>query len=128
MKYVSLGLIVIVTFLFVSMVQEKRAKAQQCDFKSGSIVVSFNKERIEYKFTSLDDLNEQVDEISKEIDFADFTNKKEVCEVIVELKLEIAIGATRIRLSEIINTNCKEEATALAVRKLKAMLVAATIG
>ncbi|WP_396155956.1 hypothetical protein [Flavobacterium sp.] len=128
MKNVLLGLMVMVTFLFEAKAQEKQTIDQQCDFKSGSIVVSFNKERIEYKFTSLDDLNEQVDEISKEIDFADFTNKKEVCEIIVELKLEIAIGATRIRLSEIIKTNCTEATTSEAARKLKAMLVAATIG
>jgi hypothetical protein len=117
-----------VTFLLEAKAQEKYTKDQQCDYKSGSLVVSLNKERIEYKFASLEDLYEQVEEIGKEIDFTNFNNKKEVCEVIVELQLEIAIGATRIRLSEIIQTNCKDEATALAVRKLKAMLQAVTIG
>jgi hypothetical protein len=117
-----------ITFLFEAKSQEKQTKDQQCDFKSGSIVVTFNKERIEYKFASLEDLNEHVDEINKEIDFTNFNNKKEVCEVILELQLEIAIGATRIQLSEIIQTNCKDEAIALAVRKLKAMLQAVTIG
>ncbi len=128
MKYISLCFIVMVTFLFEAKAQEKHTKDQQCDYKSGSLVVSLNKERIEYKFASLEDLYEQVEEIGKEIDFTNFNNKKEVCEVIVELQLEIAIGATRIRLSEIIQTNCKDEATALAVRKLKAMLQAVTIG
>ena len=128
MKYISLCFIVMITFLFEAKSQEKQTKDQQCDFKSGSIVVTFNKERIEYKFASLEDLNEHVDEINKEIDFTNFNNKKEVCEVILELQLEIAIGATRIQLSEIIQTNCKDEAIALAVRKLKAMLQAVTIG
>ena len=128
MKYVLLGLIIMLTFWFDAKPQEKQTKDQQCDFKSGSIVVTFNKERIEYKFASLEDLNEHVDEISKEIDFTNFNNKKEVCEVILELQLEIAIGATRIQLSEIIQTNCKDEAIALAIRKLKAMLQAVTIG
>jgi hypothetical protein len=128
MKYVLLGFIVMLTFWFDANSQEKQTKDQECDFKSGSIVVTYNKERIEYKFASLEDLNEHVDEINKEIDFTNFNNKKEVCEVILELQLEIAIGATRIQLSEIIQTNCKDEAIALALRKLKAMLQAVTIG
>lgn len=128
MKYVLLGFIVMLTFWFDANSQEKQTKDQECDFKSGSIVVTYNKERIEYKFASLEDLNEHVDEINKEIDFTNFNNKKEVCEVILELQLEIAIGATRIQLSEIIQTNCKDEAIALALRKLKAMLRSVTIG
>jgi hypothetical protein len=66
--------------------------------------------------------------IINEIDFNNYDVKKESCEVLIELKLEIAFGVTKIVLSEIIKTNCTEATTSEAARKLKAMLLAATIG
>lgn len=128
MKKSLLVLMIMVAFLFEAKAQEKLPKDQQYDFKQCSIVISFNKEKTEYNFKSLDDVNEQIEVIINEIDFNEIDLKKENCEVLIELKLEIAFGVTKIALSEIIRTNCTEATTSEAARKLKAMLLAATIG
>ena len=128
MKNVLWGLMVMVTFHLEAKAQEKQTIDQQCDFKQCSIVISFNKEKIDYKFKSLDDMHEQIEVIINEIDFNNYDVKKESCEVLIELKLEIAFGVTKIVLSELLKTNCTEATTSEAARKLKAMLLAATIG
>lgn len=126
MKNGLLCIIAMVLILFDVNAQEKQRIDQQCDFKQGSIVIVYKNECIEYKFKSLDDLNEQIETIINEIDFS--TIKNESCEVQLELKLEIAFDVINIQLSELIKTNCKGIALETAAKRLKAMLLAAAFG
>lgn len=118
----------VVLFVFTAHAQEKEDATQEFEFKCGSIITSYNNEVIEYKFKSLDSLNEQIEEIIKEFDFNNSKKDKDVCEIVIELKLEIEKGVTTILLSETIKTNCVAEATETAIKKLKAMVIAASIG
>lgn len=117
----------VVLFVFTVNAQEKIDSIQEFEFKCGSIITSYNKEVIEYKFKSLDDLNEQIEAIIKEFDFNSGKNK-DVCEIVIELKLEIEKGVSTILLSETIKTTCGTETIEVAIKKLKAMVIAASIG
>ena len=119
MKKVLFGFIALILFVLTGNAQE------QNDFKCGSLITSFNKEVIKYNFKSIDDLKEQIEVIIKEFDFTTTENKKEICKITIELKLELTIGVTTLILSEIITTNCAEETKTLVTKRLKAMLLAA---
>lgn len=125
MKNVLLNSIVIVLFVIVGNAQEKEIQ-QEFDFKSGSITTFFNKEVIEYQFKSLDDLGEGIMEIIKGVDIYNSENKKESCEVIFELKLEIVKEKATILISEKITANCEEIHNEAIVKRLKTLLLAAT--
>jgi len=118
------SLFTVVLFVFTGLAQEK-SDLKLSYLKSGSITTTFNKEVIEYKFKSLEDLSIQLEEIIKEIDFNNSENKKEFCKIMIELKLEIAIGVTTLLMSETIITNCEDESAIIAIEKFKAMLTAA---
>lgn len=124
-ELLSLGTIVL--FVFIGNAQEKNDLNQKHEFKCGSIITSHNNEVIEYKFKSLDNLSEEIEEIIKEFDFNNSENIKDVCEIMIELKLEIVIGVTTVLISETIKTNCGTEAKKLTVGKLKAMIIVAAI-
>lgn len=124
MKNVIFGLATIILFIFNANAQDKQNLDQKGDFKYGSIIISFNKETTEYKFKSLDDLSEEIEEIIKEIDLNSIENVKGICEVEIEVKLEIEIGVTKIEVSEIITTNGMEETLTLVKKRLKAVLLA----
>lgn len=111
----------IVLFGCIGSAQEKTA------FKSGSIVTSFNKEVIEYKFKSIDDLDQEIERIGNELKFDSSENKKESCEVIMEIKLEVTLGDSMVLLSEKIITNCVVESITILIKKLKAMLIAVAV-
>ena len=125
MKSRLYSLVALILVVFIGKAQEKTDLEEKHYFKNASIKTSFNKEVIEYKFTSLDDLREQIEQIVKELTFNDAENKKDGCEVFIELKLEIGIGATKVLLSETITTNCESNTAIMAVEKFKAMITAA---
>jgi hypothetical protein len=115
------NLFAIVLFGYIGKAQEKT------EFKSGSIVTSFNNEVIEYKFKSIDDLNQEIESVSKDLNIDNSEKKRESCELIMELKLEVAFGNSTVLLSEKIITNGLEESIAIVVKKIKAMLIAVAI-
>jgi hypothetical protein len=121
MKRRFLSLIATVLFGCIGKAQEKT------EFKSGSIVTSFNKEVIEYKFKSIDDLDQEIERIGKELKFDSSENKKESCELIMEIKLEVTLGDSMVLLSEKIITNCLDESRIIVIKKLKAMIIAVAV-
>ena len=126
MRGVLFGL-VIIALVFIGHAQEQKDFDQKCDFKSGSIVTKFDNETIEYKFQSLEDLNEEIDNIVKEFDFQSEKTAKD-CKVSIELKLEIGEGIETVSLSQKIVINCFKQDTTVITKKLKAVLLAAVIG
>ena len=127
MKNVLFGIIAFVTFAFNGIAQDKKEISLKTDFKSASLITTYENEVTEYKFLSLAELNEEVDQIMQELIFTDSQNtNKRPCEITIEIQIEITIGATRGLLCGLIITNC-DDATD-ATKKLKAMLLAAAMG
>ena len=126
MKSVLFG-IVIIALVFIGHAQEQKDFDQKDNFKGGSIVTNFDNETIEYKFQSLEDLNEEIDSIVKEIDLQGGKSTKD-CKVSIELKLEIGEGIETVSLSQKIVINCFKQDTTVITKKLKAVLLAAVIG
>lgn len=127
MKNLLFGLIAIVSFVFNGIAQEKSDINQQADFKSASLITTYEKEITEYKFLSLEELNQEVDQIIKEFDFSNSENNKQNnCEITIEIKVEVVIGAARGLVSGLIITNCSAATT--ETKKLKEMLLAAAMG
>lgn len=125
MKNLVFGLGAIILFIFNVNAQEKQDLDQIGEFKWGSIIISFNEEIVEYKFKSINQLSEEIEEVIKEIDFNSLQSVKETCGVKMEVKVEIYIGVTKIVISEIISTNCTNEALIGVSKRLKAVLLAA---
>ena len=126
MKSILFG-IVIIALVFIGHAQEQKDFDQKDNFKGGSIVTNFDNETIEYKFKSLEDLNEEIDSIVKEIDLQGGKSTKD-CKVSIELKLEIGEGIETVSLSQKIVINCFKQDTTVITKKLKAVLLAAVIG
>ena len=126
MKSVLFG-IVIIALVFIGHAQEQKDFDQKDNFKGGSIVTNFDNETIEYKFQSLDDLNEEIENIVKEIDRQGGKSTKD-CKVSIELKLEMGEGIETVSLSQKIVINCFKQDTTMITKKLKAVLLAAVIG
>ena len=127
MKNVLFGIIVCVLFAFNGIAQGYKDVNQKPEFKSASLITSFEKEITEYKFYSFVELDEEADQIIQEFDFNNSENEKQnACEVIIEIKVEITIGAARGIMSGSIITSCSDAAA--ATKRLKAMLLAAAIG
>ena len=59
MKNSLLVFIAIVAFVFNAMAQEKNDINQKAEFKSASLITTYEKEVTEYKFLSLEELNEE---------------------------------------------------------------------
>ncbi|QBZ96970.1 hypothetical protein [Flavobacterium sangjuense] len=127
MKKPLFGLIAIVSFVFNGIAQEKNDVNQKADFKSASLITKYEKEVIEYKFLSLEELNEEAEQIIDGLDFSNSENSKQnTCEITIEIKVEVAIGAGRGLMSGLINVNCVDTTT--ATKRLKAMILAAVMG
>lgn len=127
MKNQLFGLLAIVSFVFNGIAQEKSDIKQKADFKSASLITTYEKEVTEYKFLSLEELNEGADQIIQEFDFSNSEkNKQNTCEITIEIKVEVAIGGTRGLVSGLIITNCSDATT--TTKRLKAMLLAAAMG
>lgn len=122
MKKILFGLIGIVLLSLNGNAQENNSN-QVNEFISGSVKTTFNQESIEYKFKSLYELNESIDEIAKEIDFNGF-EKGKMCEIRIEIKMELTSGVTTILISETINTSCDNESVKAATNRLKSMALA----
>lgn len=126
MKNLLLGLIIIFSFVFNGIAQEKSDVKLKADFKSASLTTTYEKEVTEYKFLSLMELNEEAEQIIQEFNFDNFENsKKNTCALTIEIKIEVAIGVSRGFVSGIIITNCSEAAA--AIKQLKEMLLAAAM-
>jgi len=98
---------------------------QDFDFKSASIITSYNKEVVEYKFKSFDDLDLGLNGIIDELDFdGKEKERKTNCEMTITIRLELLFGVTTGLTSESITTSCTDENAGLAARKLKKILVA----
>jgi len=127
MKNVLFGLIAIVSFVFNADAQEKSDVNQKADFKSASLITTYEKEITEYKFLSLIELNEEADQIIQEFDFSNSQNTKQnTCEITIEIKVEVSIGAVKGLMSGLIITNCSEAAA--ATKRLKTMLLVVAMG
>jgi hypothetical protein len=127
MKKPLFGLIAIVSFVFNGIAQEKSNINQKADFKSASLITTYEKEVTEYKFLSLDELNQEAEQIIYEFDFSNSENTKQnTCEIKIEIKVEVAIGGTKGLVSGLIITNCSD--AAVATKRLKAMILAAAMG
>jgi hypothetical protein len=127
MKNVLFGLIAIVVFVFNANAQEKSDVNQKADFKSASLITTYEKEITEYKFLSLIELNEEADQIIQEFDFGNSQNTKQnSCEITIEIKVEVSIGVARANVSGLITTSCIEAVD--ATKRLKAMLLVVAMG
>jgi hypothetical protein len=127
MKNLLFGLIAIVTFIFNGIAQEKSDTIQKVEFKNASLITTCEKEITEYKFLSLTELNEEVDQIIQELDLRNFPKTKQnVCELIVEIKVEVAIGVAKGLMSGLITVNCVDSET--VAKRLKEMILAAVMG
>ena len=116
--------VIILLFVFNLNAQKK----EDIDFKSASILTSFNKEVVEYKFKTLDDLSLGIDEIIEEFDFKEKKiGKKEGCDITLIIKVELSLGVASVILSESITTLCTDENIAIATKKLKRVLIAMAI-
>ncbi len=122
MKNALFAIIAFVTFAFNGIAQEKKEISLQTDFKSASLITTYENEVTEYKFLSLAELNDEADEIMRELIFSDSKNtNKRPCEITIEIQIEITIGAMKGLLCGLINTDCGN--TSDATKKLKAMLL-----
>jgi hypothetical protein len=127
MKNLLFGLIAIISFVFNGIAQEKSDLNQKSEFKSASLITIYEKEITEYKFLSLNELNEEADQIIREFDFNNAEiNKQNTCEITIEIKVEIVIGAARGQMSGLIITNSVDVQS--ATKRLKAMILAAVTG
>ncbi|MEO5776514.1 MAG: hypothetical protein ABIQ27_06395 [Flavobacterium sp.] len=127
MKNILFGAIAIVLFAFNGNAQEKSDINHHVDFKSASLITSCEKEITEYKFLSLEELNEEADQIIREFGFSNSENTKQnTCEVTIEIKIEVTIGVARGLMSGLIITRCADSEA--ATKRLKAMLLAAVMG
>ena len=127
MKNLLFGLMAMFSFVFNGIAQRNSDINQKADFKSASLITTFEKEVTEYKFLSLAELNEEADQIIQEFDFSNSENiKQNNCEITIEIKVEVAIGAARGLMSGLIIVNCVDTAT--ATKRLKAMILAAVTG
>lgn len=122
MKKTLLGLIAIVLFSLNGNAQQNGSD-QRFEFIYGSVITTFNKEIIEYRFKSLEELNGSLDEITKDFDF---DKKEKACEIKIEVKIELTSGKTKILISEVINTSCDNESLSAATNRLKSMTLATT--
>lgn len=127
MKSQVFSIFALVLFVFIGSAQEKLNLKDEYYFKDASIRTSFKEENIEYKFKSLDDLNKQVPEIIKALDFEKFKNEKETCEITIELKIEIVLGVTTVFITEKVISNCEEKPSVAVIEMLK-RIITATIG
>ena len=124
MKNALFAIIAFLTFAFNGIAQKKNEISLETDFKSASLITTYENEVTEYKFLSLAELNEVADEIMQELIFSDSQNtNKRPCEIIIEIQIEITIGAMKGLLCGLINTDCGN--TSDVTKKLKAMLLAA---
>ena len=127
MKNLIFGLIAIVSFVFNGIAQEKSDINQKAEFKSASLITTYEKEVTEYKFLSLAELNEEADQIIQEFDFNNSENTKQNnSEITIEIKVEVTIGIAKAFVSGLITTNCVD--AVVATKRLKAMLLVAAMG
>lgn len=113
----------IIIVLFVVKLNAQRR--EDFDFKSASLLTSYNKEVVEYKFKSLDDLSLGIDEIIEEFDFkGKEKEKKEGCDITLIIKVELSFGDASVVLSESITTLCTDQNIGIATKKLKRILIA----
>lgn len=126
MKKAILGLIAIVLVVFNGTAQEKNDINQKALFESASLITSFDKEITEYKFLSLIELNEEVEQIINEFDFSNSGNTKQnTCEITIQIKIEVTIGVAKGLFSGSIISSCTD--AVVSTKRLKAMLLAAAM-
>ncbi|MDN3678587.1 hypothetical protein QWY90_14825 [Flavobacterium paronense] len=127
MKNLVFGLIAIVFFVFNGIAQEKSDLNQKAEFRSASLITTYEKEVTEYKFLSLAELNEEADQIIQEFDFDNSQNTKQnTCEITIEIKVEVTIGISKAFVSGLITSCCNDAAS--SAKRLKAMLLMAAMG
>ncbi len=126
MKNVLFGIIAFAAFAFNGIAQEKKDINQKADFKSASLITTYDNQVTEYKFLSLVELNDEIEQIIQELDFDNAQGKKHnTCKIIIEIKVEITIGTTIGIMAGLINTSCNDAAN--ETKRLKAMLLAAAM-
>lgn len=126
MKNAVFGLIAIVLVVFNGVAQEKKDINQKAVFENASLITSFNKEITEYKFLTLIELNEEVEQIINEFDFNNSENTKQnACEITIQIKIEVTIGVAKGLFSGSIISSCADAVA--STKRLKAMLLAAAM-
>lgn len=127
MKNTIFGLIAVLLIVFNGIAQEKTNTNQKAVFESASLITSFQKEVIEYKFLSLVELNEESEKILEEFNFSNSDNTKQnACEITIQIKIEVTIGVAKGLISGSIISSCTNAGAATI--RLKAMLLAAAMG
>lgn len=110
----------IIIFIFNLNAQERK----NFTFKSASLITSYNKEVVEYKFKSLNDLKISLEEIINELNFnGNEKVKKESCSVTLMIRVEIALGTAEEVLLESITTGCTDDDVKVATKKLQNFLI-----
>ncbi|MDI1316740.1 hypothetical protein [Flavobacterium sp.] len=112
----------------LSVINLNAQEREEVYFGSASILTSYNKEVVEYKFKSLADLNLGLDEIIEEFDFkGKKIEKKEGCDITLMIRVEMSLGVASVVLSESITTLCTDENLGIVTKKLKRILTAMAI-
>ncbi len=113
-------------FLSDGIAQDKKDLNQKTDFTSASLITRYENETTEYKFLSMVELNEEVEQIIQDLDFNNFNSEQKNCIITIEIKVEVTIGDIKGLVSGSIISRCEDAAA--ATKKLKAMLLAAAMG
>ena len=95
------------------------------DFKGCSLIITFDDEKIEYRFASLIDLEKNLEGILIDRDYFDKEDNKKERKLIVELRLVTIKDNIRNITSEKITTDCLQNKITIAIIKLKSVILAA---
>lgn len=125
MKSLLFGLVAIVFFQFKGIAQERNDHNQKAEFESATLITTYESEIVEYKFLSLVELNEEVEQIIQGLDENCQNKMQRTCEVRIEIKVEVTIGSIKGLMSGLVITTYAEAID--ATKRLKAMLVVAAM-
>lgn len=126
MKKLFFSICATITFSLSGISQDKTATDLKVEFKSASLITQFENERIEYKFLSLLDLDENLEHFIQDFNFNNLKHPNhDTCQITIEINLELVVGSSIGFIKGSIAANWKE--AALATKRLKAMVIAASI-
>lgn len=106
--------------------QNKADSEAEYSLNHVSITTSFKDENIEYKFKSLEELNDEIVGIIEDLDLDKSRSINDACEIAIALKLEMFFGAATVEIKEKVISNCKDKTSKAVVETLK-RVIAATV-
>ncbi|MGV3695902.1 MAG: hypothetical protein ACO1NP_02310 [Flavobacterium sp.] len=114
--------------MFTSNAQSKTDLKRTKEFNSASITTVLNEETIEYKFGSLEDLDEGFDKSIEGLACKHHLSKESSgCQVIIKVNIDFSVGYTRVSMSEVITTMCTESLEEI-IKRFKTMVSTITSG